>query len=354
MSKLDDLNKKYGMSSGSEQKEEKKTKVSDKFTAFQSKYGLDTSPSSFDPYASAGDDLSNQVYNTNLLRSDEDRRQLSAREKYAQREDSLSRPSGTGLTLPQTKTVAPDYSKIGELEDSLIEQKKYDKDYKAANKKLEMPQPKWATAGTRDERDARVRQRYRDEQRIRELRDILAKGTPTTPIRTPSVGELEDSLIENKKYGAPVAKDAPTNNYLVGRELTELENKIKQEDARIDERRAAEKLHEYFALTKNDDFEQNSKYDDSDRGFTLYNAVNGDSEARAAIGNEQAELAGGGDAGIGNLITGRYDEKATAQLLPSQKKIFNYLYKTRGAEAAQEYYDLLKSELYQRVREADS
>ncbi|MBP5580775.1 MAG: hypothetical protein J6X85_03120, partial [Ruminococcus sp.] len=377
MSTLDDLVKKYGSSSTPAKK--KKNTSTTGLDGLYNKLGLETpeysysNPYESDPYALAVDEAYNRVNNNNLLTSNEDRRQLSAREKYAQRDNESNRQRNSySLELPKP-TAQKDTSRIGDLEDSLIEQKKYGKESKQKKESLSNSWKPYATE-TRDERDARVRQRYKDEQRIRELEDILAGNSHIEqPKSVNDVGALEDSLIQNKKYGAPIEiAEQPKSIDLereraieytnAGNELYDLKQKIAKEDAQIEERNRLKKMEQYYDLLNNSDFQQKSAYSPTGgkadnpmakiRGyqdyafdFILYDAINGNRDAYDALRyvNSPAYQPEWAD----------YNSEQTQELTESEKRIFNYIYKTQGKKAATEYYNLLQPELEKRAAETE-
>lgn len=129
--------------------------------------------------------------------------------------------------------------------------------------------------------------------------------------------------------------------------------------------------YRYEKLTKAKDFAQKSQYVSTENGTKrsffdimfnnydpersgwddlLYEHINGNKEASAWISN--AAAAGYGD-GLGAFYGRKTEGKNEAQQMTDKEiSIFNYLYATQGKEAAHEFYEYLRSDLYARDREA--
>lgn len=97
-----------------------------------------------------------------------------------------------------------------------------------------------------------------------------------------------------------------------------------------------------------------SDYSDEKSGWEdpLYEAVNGNEEARAYLRNQGAAYYGS-DNPLGSLL-GRMDKGKTEakEMTPAEVEMFNYLYATQGKEAAHGYYNYLQSSLNERHRKA--
>ena len=119
----------------------------------------------------------------------------------------------------------------------------------------------------------------------------------------------------------------------------------------------------YMELMKNEDFAEKSKYITEPTGktetgaarmlgtgtytgkweFPLYEAINGNEAASLALTNR--------DLSSGNMLdreVRRYD-----QLTAEERAIFNYLYRTRGQDAAYDFYNSARTKLNVRAREVD-
>ncbi len=85
----------------------------------------------------------------------------------------------------------------------------------------------------------------------------------------------------------------------------------------------------------------------------LYEAINGNEEAKAYLSNAGAN-GYGSENFLGALFGRAADSKAEAQKMEEYEvKIFNYLYATQGKEKAHEYYDSLQGDLKYRQRKAE-
>lgn len=81
----------------------------------------------------------------------------------------------------------------------------------------------------------------------------------------------------------------------------------------------------------------------SDWDDPLYEAVNGNEEARAYLATKASHIYGA----EGNVLGALYgraaeDKREVKQMTEKQVGVFNYLYATQGKEAAHEYYDILQ------------
>lgn len=133
-----------------------------------------------------------------------------------------------------------------------------------------------------------------------------------------------------------------------------------------EQREVERKYNAYETLRYNDDFKEKSQYQstangekedvltqllgsgikDSSSGWDdpLYEAVNGNEEAAAYL-EERAANRYQADAGALGAILGRAAEgkQEIKQMTEDEIGMFNYLYATKGKEAAHEYYDFIQS-----------
>ena len=133
-----------------------------------------------------------------------------------------------------------------------------------------------------------------------------------------------------------------------------------------------EKYHDYEWRTQSADFEEKSKYVPQERterrwidllldnysddasGWEdpLYEAINGNEEARAYLQLQGQNYYGEQGGALGAIYGGKTESKAEAgQMTKKEIAIFNYLYATEGKAAAHGYYNFIRSELYARHRE---
>lgn len=96
----------------------------------------------------------------------------------------------------------------------------------------------------------------------------------------------------------------------------------------------------------------NDLYPDDKSGFdwTLYEAINGNEDAQWYMHHQGRTFYGPSVAGSG-IYGAMTESKQEAQRMTQEEvKIFNYLYRTKGREAAQAFYDYLEGELNSRQR----
>lgn len=157
-------------------------------------------------------------------------------------------------------------------------------------------------------------------------------------------------------------------NYVYEQDTAAKAAKKQREEAEAAARRRHELEAKYYTLSSvsaSKDFEEKSQYHStakdsqpslmtrlidnavdggtSDWDDPLYEAVNGNEEARAYLGTKASTRYGAGDNALGALY-GRVaeDKREVKQMTEEQVGVFNYLYATQGKEAAHEYYDLLQ------------
>lgn len=81
----------------------------------------------------------------------------------------------------------------------------------------------------------------------------------------------------------------------------------------------------------------------SDWDDPLYEAVNGNEEARAYLATKASHIYGAEGGALGSLYGSATEGKQEVkQMTEEQVGVFNYLYATQGKEVAHEYYDLLQ------------
>ncbi len=141
------------------------------------------------------------------------------------------------------------------------------------------------------------------------------------------------------------------------------EEKVADLERELAERKAYDKRLEfdskYASLANNEDFEENSEYKSTANGkyyfnpisetytsgfdWNLYDAINGNTDAQKEL---RLDRSLGGDQ---FSLTGLYDYEEY-QIRDDERAIFNYLYKTKGREEAQEFLNFIQDELYKRER----
>lgn len=133
------------------------------------------------------------------------------------------------------------------------------------------------------------------------------------------------------------------------------------------------KKHYYDSFTEASDFKENSVYvpqeekkmraidimldnysGDAPWDYPLYEYVNGNKEAEGYITLQAANYYGPGAGAIGKIYGQQTENKSEVkQMTEEEVAIFNYLYKTKGMGASNDYYRFIQSDLYAREREAD-
>jgi hypothetical protein len=124
------------------------------------------------------------------------------------------------------------------------------------------------------------------------------------------------------------------------------------------------KSHYYDSFTKASDFKENSVYvpterdADTDSGWEdpLYEYINGNQEAGEYLRRQDEHFGEHYSDGerLFDIVMGTTTKGNEESYWMTQKdiSIYNYLFHTRGKQAANDYYDFIQSDLYRRQREA--
>lgn len=95
-------------------------------------------------------------------------------------------------------------------------------------------------------------------------------------------------------------------------------------------------------------------YQDDAYGDLLYEWINQNQEAGELIRKQDETLFGGNDPALRYLVGKVGGEQQAQRLTDQERGIFNYIYNTRGRDAAYDYYYSLTSELNERNRAAET
>ena len=138
-----------------------------------------------------------------------------------------------------------------------------------------------------------------------------------------------------------------------GRQIEDLKTQIYDNNKRLQELEEMLVLNQYFGyvdVMENADFAEKSAYDESSSD-TLYRAINGDEDAQAE--RISRHYYGGTDPGASLYMMITEGDQEAYFMTKQEVAIYNYIYSTDGAQAAEDYYEFLQSARLNTARRMD-
>lgn len=171
-------------------------------------------------------------------------------------------------------------------------------------------------------------------------------------------GQMRTLEKERERYANEEYDMAPEQQY---EKRKEIDAKLEEMRAQNEELKRQNRLAGYSNLTKNADFEQNSKYETTVKrtgegkldysSDDIYEAVNRNysllNASDTAVNTQQAAASGG-------MFDDTQGMHVEYFMDDSERGIYNYLYKTQGRQKANEYLNDLRPELNKRSAQAQS